>query len=118
MLIRINGIEYPLSASLRVAYNIQRRYKNRPYMEIFEGISSSLLEEQITILYESFKIANKDSALSEAQFRDAIIDDEDYGILGILELIKELVERIMQGGLSDEEYAEKKRKMEGRSLEE
>lgn len=105
--ITLNGQEYPLSTKLRVAFEIQGQFRNKPYMEIFQGLQSQKLEEQIKILYIACKVHDSTINLDEKSFRDAVLDE--VGLNTIIELCGNLIQGIMYHGLTNEEVAEKKR---------
>lgn len=58
----IDGVEYPLDTTLRVAYKIQGANDHRPYSKVFSEIGDMLLEKQIEIIFLAFQIANPDAA--------------------------------------------------------
>lgn len=60
----INGTEYPLATTLRVAYEAQGCNNHKPYTEVFKSIGDMTLEKQLEILYISFKVANPELALT------------------------------------------------------
>jgi hypothetical protein len=58
----INGTEYPLATTMRVAFAVQEQNKHAPYMEVFSRIDKMTLDDQINIIYAAFSIANKEEA--------------------------------------------------------
>ena len=105
LLVKINGVEYPLATTLRAAYAVQARFDRKPYMEIFSGLGTMDLEDQIVIMYVCFKTANPDSTITEKEFIDFVLDS--YHVADLMELEGELVMQIMYGGLSPEEIKAK-----------
>lgn len=65
--VNINGMEYPLDTTLRVAYRVQGMNNHRPYSKVFEELGDMLLEKQIEILYIAFSIANPEAAKTITQ---------------------------------------------------
>ena len=59
----INGVEYPLATTLRVAYLVQGQHNHKPYAEVFKDIGDMTIEDQIGIIYCAFKCANADSTV-------------------------------------------------------
>ena len=60
----IDGVEYPLDTTLRVAYQIQGANDHKPYSQVFAGMGDMHLEKQIEIIYLALKIANPEAAKS------------------------------------------------------
>ena len=110
MSIKIKGVEYPLATTLRVAYMIQGQHNHKAYLDIFQGLESMKLDDQIRMIYASFKCANKDTKISEKEFIDEILDN--YGLMPMMQLIRDIIDGITYGGMSEEERAEKKAEME------
>jgi len=110
--IRIKDQDVTLATTLRVAYNIQSKFGHKPYMEIFAGINDLGVEKQITILYEAYRIANKDAVtkLSEVEFQNEILDT--MGAVELSLLLTELVNSIMYADLTPEDVQRKKEKIQ------
>lgn len=71
----INGVEYNLATSLRVAYAVQGQHNHAPYSKIFSELGDMCIEDQIGILYEAFKIANPDVPMNKATFLSYYLDN-------------------------------------------
>lgn len=101
--ITLNGIEYPLATTLRVAYEVQGQNNHRSYIDVFSDIGEMKLEEQISILYVAFKVANPDEAktMKEVTFRNAMLDDPNFTISSMFNLLKEVVEQVMGKDIVD-----------------
>jgi hypothetical protein len=110
--IKINGQDYPVNTSLRAAKQIQATFGHKPYMDLFRGFASMSIEDQIKILYTPFNLANP-NVMSLAQFTDYILDT--WGIYEIIDKTSDIIDAITAGGLSEEEVAEKKAKLEQRA---
>ena len=97
----INGAEYPLSTTLRVAYKVQGQHNHKPYTEVFKGLGDMTLEQQINILYASFQCANPDQAkfITSQQFLDYYLDT--YNLKTVMDQLQAVVKGIM--GAEDED---------------
>lgn len=60
----INGTEYELASTLRVAYKIQGQHNHKPYLEIFQNIDKMPIEQQIDIIYAALECSNPQAASS------------------------------------------------------
>lgn len=99
--VKLGTETYDLAATLRVAYEIQGLNNHKSYLEIFQGIDSMTLEQQIGIVYSAFKVANREKAqfLKLNEFTDKFMDEHNLSYL--MNLIKEIVEGIT--GKSEED---------------
>lgn len=109
MQIKINDNNYDMACTLRVAYNIQGQHNHKAYLEIFQSIDKMTLEEQIKMLYASYKCANSSAPITEKEFMDAVLDN--YNLMDVMDMINELVEGITYGGMTVEKREEKKKAM-------
>jgi len=110
--IRVKDQEVKLASTLRVAFNVQSKFGHKPYMEIFAGINDLGVDKQITILYEAYKVANRDeeTKLSEVEFLNEILDN--IGAVELTLLLSELVNSIMYANLTPEDVQRKKEKIQ------
>ena len=110
--IRVKDQEVKLASTLRVAFNVQSKFGHKPYMEIFAGINDLGVDKQITILYEAYKVANRDeeTKLSEVEFLNEILDN--IGAVELTLLLTELVNSIMYANLTPEDVQRKKEKIQ------
>lgn len=110
--IRVKDQEVKLASTLRVAFNVQSKFGHKPYMEIFAGINDLGVDKQITILYEAYKVANRDeeTKLSEVEFLNEILDN--MGAVELTLLLTELVNSIMYANLTPEDVQRKKEKIQ------
>lgn len=105
MVIKFQGQEYEVSTTLRVAFIIQSRFNQKPYMQIFQDIQNMKLEEQVRMLFVAFDLKNPNVA-TEKQFLDEVLDNWNLNM--ITRKVAELVEAITFNGMSEEEIAEVK----------
>lgn len=110
MTITIKGKEYELATTLRVAYMIQGQHNHKAYLDIFQGLESMKLDDQIRMIYASFKCANRDADIKEQEFVDEVLDN--LGLMEMMDLIRNIIDGITYGGMSEEKRAEKKAEME------
>ena len=91
----INGTEYGLSTTLRVAYKVQGQHNHKPYTEVFQGLGDMTLEQQINILYASFQCANPEAAkeITSQKFLDYYLDN--YNLKIVMDQLKAVVQGIM-----------------------
>ena len=91
----INGQEYELSTRLRVAYKVQGCHNHKPYAEIFKGIGTMTLEQQIEVLYEAFKDANPSMVLTlkKQEFMDYYLDN--FKLKQVMDQLEGVIEGIM-----------------------
>lgn len=91
----INGAEYPLSTTLRVAYKVQGQHNHKPYTEVFKGMGDMTLEQQINILYASFQCANPEQAkfITAQVFLDYYLDN--YNLKVVMDQLQAVIEGIM-----------------------
>lgn len=97
----INGTEYSLSTTLRVAYKVQGQHNHKPYTEVFQGLGDMTLEQQINILYASFQCANPEAAkeITSQKFLDYYLDN--YNLKIVMDQLQAVVKGIM--GTEDED---------------
>lgn len=98
----IDGTEYPLATTLRVAYMVQGENNHKPYSKVFADLGDMPIESQIGILYCAFKVANPDVLMPKQRFLDYYLDN--MNIKQIMEQLKVLIQSIT--GVNDEEIAE------------
>lgn len=95
----IDGTEYPLATTLRVAYMVQGENNHKPYSKVFSDLGDMPIEAQIGILYCAFKVANPNVLMTKQHFLDYYLDN--MNIKQIMEQLKVLIQAIT--GVSDEE---------------
>lgn len=93
MIIKLNGTEYPLATTLRVAYKIQGQHNHKAYSKIFSEVGDMSLEDQIGLLYAAFQIANPEVKILQQAFLDNYLDN--YNLKVLMDQIKELIQGIM-----------------------
>lgn len=91
MVLKFKDRDYDLSTSLRVAYVVQGQHNHKPYTEVFSKIGEMTIEQQIDIIYASFKCENPEAAkdISSANFRDWALDN--LKIKEVMTIIKFIV---------------------------
>lgn len=92
---KINGTEYDLSTTLRVAYKVQGQHNHKPYTEVFKALGDMTLEQQINILYASFQCANPEAAkeITSQKFLDYYLDN--YNLKLVMDQMQAVVQGIM-----------------------
>ena len=93
MLIKLNGTEYSLATTLRVAYKIQGQHNHKAYSKIFSEVGDMSLEDQIGMLYAAFQVANPEVKVLQQAFLDNYLDN--YNLKVLMDHIKELIQGIM-----------------------
>lgn len=93
--VKINGAEYPLANTLRVAYKVQGQHNHKPYTEVFKSIGDMHLEDQIGLLYAAFECANPDDArtIKRADFLESYLDT--YNLKVMMDHIQGVIKGIM-----------------------
>ena len=93
--IKIKGKTYPLATTLRVAYEIQGQHNHAPYAEVFKGLAEMTLEDQVGIVYASFKCANPEVAkdMTRGDFLNYCLDN--LNLKELMNQLKEIVAGIM-----------------------
>ena len=99
----INGVEYPLATTLRVAYLVQGQHNHKPYTEVFKDIGDMSIEDQIGIIYCAFKCANTDSTviMTKQNFIDYYLDN--FTLKEVINQLQEIVKGIMGEDLTEED---------------
>lgn len=93
MHVTINGVEYALASTLRVAFQVQGQHGHKPYSQVFSEIGDMPLESQIAFLYAAFQVANPSSKITEQQFLNSYLDN--YDLKTMMNMIKEVIQGIM-----------------------
>lgn len=110
MNIVINGQEYSMKTSLRVAYQMQAEFGHKPYMQILQEVDKMKLEQQIKLLYISFNLANPNT-MTFNQFLDYFLDEGAF--VQVTKKMAELIEAITYNGMSPEEIEASKKDTAG-----
>lgn len=92
---KINGTEYELSTTLRVAYKVQGQHNHKPYTEVFRNLGDMSLEQQINILYAAFQCANPQACatITAQVFLDYYLDN--YTLKAVMQQLQAVVKGIM-----------------------
>lgn len=91
--VTIQGTEYSLANTLRVAYKVQSCNNHAPYSKVFKDIGDATLEKQIEVIFCAFQVANPNVAMKFQTFLDHYLDN--YSLREVLAQVKEIVEGIM-----------------------
>lgn len=100
--VMINGTEYPLATTLRVAYKIQGQHNHAPYTEVFKKMGDMHVEEQIGIMYAAFECANPQEVLriKRKDFEDYYLDN--YNLKDLMDQLQAVIKGIMGEDFFDE----------------
>jgi len=114
--VKINGVEYPLATTLRVAYKVQGQHNHKPYTEVFKDIGNMHLEDQIGILYAAFECANPDQifVIKRQDFLESYLDT--YNLKIMMSHIQEVIKGIMGEDFFEEEETEGATNTEGEEV--
>lgn len=93
MTLMINGAEYALATTLRVAYKIQGQHNHKAYSKVFSELGDMVLEDQIGILFAAFQVANPEVQMSQTQFLNDYLDN--YNLQVLMDQVKEVIQGIM-----------------------
>ena len=94
----INGTEYQLATSLRVAYKVQGEHNHMPYSKVFSDIGDMCIEDQIGILFCAFQVGNPDVLMPKKVFIDYYLDN--MNLKQIMDQLKAVIQEIT--GFEDE----------------
>lgn len=101
MKVRIDGVDYPLATTLRVAYKVQGQHNHKAYSKVFAEIGDMTLQEQIGILYAAFQVANPEVTITQQQFLDYYLDN--FNLKLIMDQVRAVVQGIMGVDMDDSE---------------
>ena len=90
----INGQEYNLATTLRVAYMVQNQHNHKSYTEVFQSLGDMPLEDQINVLYAAFVCANREQAsfITKQIFLDYYLDH--YNLKDVMEQLEGVIQGI------------------------
>lgn len=112
--LNFRGQVYPLSTTLRVAYEVQGQHNHKPYTQVFEGMGDMRVEEQIGIIWASFKCANKEfitsTGMTKQTFTDEIMDT--CNLKDLMDTLEKIVGGIMGEDLSKKREEKKQQDSE------
>lgn len=92
MYININGQDYELTTTLRVAYNIQGMNNHKSYLDVFKEVETMPVEKQIEMIYASFKCRNA-NVMKCQDFQDYILDN--FNLKEMLEILQGIIKGIV-----------------------
>ena len=87
------GTDFPLATNLRVAYNVQGQHNHKPYTEVFKDIGDMTVEDQLGIIYCSFKCANPDTIVTREQLQNYLLDN--MNLKDMLDVLQGIIKGIM-----------------------
>lgn len=93
MFITIQGVDYPLATTLRVAYKVQGQHNHKSYSKVFAEVGDMTLEDQIGILFASFQVANPEVSMKQDQFLNHYLDT--YNLKTLMDQVKEIIQGLM-----------------------
>lgn len=99
IVLTIDGTDYKLATTLRVAYVLQGMNNHKPYLEIFQNVDKLPLEGQINFLYAAYTVACEDTPMTKEAFLNLCLDNLDLG--AIMDNIKSIIEGITGKKLID-----------------
>lgn len=107
--VKINGVEYPLATTLRVAYKVQGQHNHQPYTEVFKTIGEMHLEDQIGILYAAFECANPSEVfkIKRQDFLESYLDTYN------LKVMMEHIQYVIKGIMGEDFFEEKEEDASG-----
>ena len=109
--VSINGTEYTLDTTLRVAYQVQGMNNHRPYSKVFEELGDMTLEKQIEILYVAFRIANPEIAKTLTQIAFFNYYLEHFNLKEVMSQLKTVIKGVL--GEEDEDAPEETPETQG-----
>ena len=95
----IDGTDYKLATTLRVAYVLQGMNNHKPYLEIFQNVDKMPLEGQVNVLYAAYTVACEGAPMTKEAFLNLCLDNLDLG--EIMNNIKSIIEGITGKNLAD-----------------
>ena len=87
------GTDYSLATNLRVAYTVQGQHNHKPYTEVFKNIGDMTVEDQLGIIYCSFKCANPDTIVTREQFQNYLLDN--MNLKDMLDVLQSIIKGVM-----------------------
>lgn len=88
----INGVEYSLATTLRVAYQVQGQHNHKPYSKVFADIGDMCIEDQIGILFCAFQVGNPDVQMLKQAFLNYYLDN--MNLKQIMDQLKAVIQEI------------------------
>ena len=100
---KINGTEYDLSTTLRVAYKVQGQHNHKPYTQILSSVDEMTIEQQLDMIYIAFKVNNPEDAktFTKEMFRKYILDNDEFTVTTIMTIISDIIAGILGQDLSE-----------------
>ena len=98
----INGVEYPLATTLRVAYKVQGEHSHKAYSKVFADIGDMCIEDLIGILFCAFQVGNPDVPMLKQTFINYYLDN--MNLKQIMDQLKAVIQEIT--GFEDPDQTE------------
>lgn len=98
----LNGKEYTLASSLRVAYTIQNQHNHKSYVELLSSIDKMNLEDQVGIVYAAFKVANPFDAQSITRDKFFNIFLDNFTVKDLSEYMNAVISSILGTDLTED----------------
>lgn len=102
----IAGKTYEFADTLRVIYEVKDITGAKNLKDALNSIAHMDIDEQLQLLYASYRTATKNAALSQDEFIDLILDN--MGVLTIADLVGELADGLMYSGMPADKVDSKK----------
>lgn len=88
----IDGVEYPLATTLRVAYQVQGQHNHKAYSKVFADIGDMTIEDQIGILFCAFQVGNPNVQMLKQSFINYYLDN--MNLKQIMDQLKAVIQEI------------------------
>ena len=100
--IELNGVEHPLSTTLRVAFKVQGQFNHKPYSKVFAEIGDMSIQDQIAILWTAFELANPQEAktLGALGFQNYCLDN--FTLSDVMSCLSGVIKGIMGEDLTED----------------
>lgn len=102
----IGNKSYEFADTLRVVYALREVTGAENLKDALQAIAHLDIDGQMQLLYISHKVAAKDKAPTEEEFKDILLDN--LGILTITDIVSELADHLMYSGMPAEKVEAKK----------
>jgi hypothetical protein len=104
---KIAGKPYEFADTLRVAYELRNVTGANGIQEALNAVRNLGFDGQLDLLYASYKVANKEKAMSRDEFYDFLLDNAGVMIIG--DIASKIIDSLVYNGLAPEEAEIKKK---------
>lgn len=108
--IKVGNQELELADTLRVVYSLKDITGAKNMRDALASIAQLDLDGQLDLLYVAYKARAGVNAMSKENFVGLVLDN--LGVFAVTNAVEKLADGLMYAGLSTEEVAEKKLRME------